>query len=339
MNNFKKVGLSALARTLASLSAQAGELAVTGSAEISYVQRDNDEITGNPIGMNKNIAFKGSGELDNGNSWSMALYNGDAQTLTSSNIKLDMGSMGSIEADFGAGGVGLDALDDKMPNAYEEPWDSGAGAGFSTVTGVHGSGTLQYSLPVDLLGAGSTIKVAYSPRVDGGGLQADKGNSGLVSAKGSGTDIVITMAPAEGLSIFAGYSSVDGEVGDKSEDTNSHAVGTTYAAGGLTVGVQTSRAYHVEKASATGTNYYDNIAYGVSFAVNDNLTLSYGSHDSERTFGGANTAAVEMETASMQISYNMGGATLAIAHTEVDNSAYSSGTSRDANVIALNLVF
>ena len=60
MNKLKKVGLSALAGTLASLSAQAGELAVTGSAEISYVQRDGDEITGTPIGMKKNIGFAGS---------------------------------------------------------------------------------------------------------------------------------------------------------------------------------------------------------------------------------------------------------------------------------------
>ena len=339
MNKLTKVGLTALCGSLVSVTAaNAGAISVAGGAGVTWTTEEAT-VDGNPIGMKSNLTFSGSGEMDNGNTWSMALYNGDAQTLTSSNIKMDMGSLGSIEADFGAGGVGLDALDDKMPNAYEEPWDSGAGAGFSTVSGVHGSGTLQYTLPVDLLGAGSSIKVAYSPQVDGGGLQADKGNSGIVSGKGSGTDIVITMAPAEGLSVFAGYSSVDGTVGDKAEDTNSHAYGFTYAAGGVTVGAQASRAYHVEKASATGTNYYDNVAYAVSFAVNDNLTLSYGSHDSERTFGGANTAAVEMETASMQISYNMGGATLAIAHTEVDNSTYSAGTSRDANVIALNLVF
>ena len=41
MNKLKKIGLSALAGTLASLSAQAGELTVSGSAEISYTQRDN----------------------------------------------------------------------------------------------------------------------------------------------------------------------------------------------------------------------------------------------------------------------------------------------------------
>ena len=74
MNNLKKVGLSALAGTLAALSAQAGEMTVTGSAEISYTQRDNDEITGNPIGMNKNIAFAGSGELDNG--WTVSISQG-----------------------------------------------------------------------------------------------------------------------------------------------------------------------------------------------------------------------------------------------------------------------
>ena len=64
MDKFKKIGLSALAGTLATLSAaQAGSLAVSGSAEISYVQRDSNEVTGNPLGMNKNIGFDGSGEI------------------------------------------------------------------------------------------------------------------------------------------------------------------------------------------------------------------------------------------------------------------------------------
>ena len=59
MNNLKKIGLSALAGTLASLSAQAGEMSVTGSAELTYVQRNSDEITGNPLGTKKNIGFSG----------------------------------------------------------------------------------------------------------------------------------------------------------------------------------------------------------------------------------------------------------------------------------------
>jgi len=338
MNKLTKIGLTALCGSLVSVTAaNAGAITIAGGAGVTWTTEEAT-VDGNPIGMKSNLTFGAAGEMDNGNTWSAAMYNGDAQTLTSSNIKLTMGGLGSIEADFGAGGVGLDALDDKMPNAYEEPWDSGAGTGFTTVSGVHGSGTLQYSLPVDMLGAGSTIKVAFSPRVDGGGLQADKGNSGLVSGKGSGTDIVITMAPAEGLSVFAGYSDVEGQTGD--DDTSSHAYGATFAVGGVTLGAQASRAYYdTTFTGGNATAYYDNVAYAVSFAVNDNLTLSYGSHDSDRVMTGANSSTVAMEAASMQISYNMGGATLAIAHTEVDNSAYSSGTSRDANIVALNLVF
>ena len=67
MNNLRKIGITALAGTLASVSAaQAGSMSVTGTAELSYVQKDSTELTGNPIGMGKDITFKGSGELDNG---------------------------------------------------------------------------------------------------------------------------------------------------------------------------------------------------------------------------------------------------------------------------------
>ena len=71
MNRLKKVGLSALAGSLAALSAQAGELAVSGSMEVTYVSKDGSEVTGNPLGTNKGMSFKGSGELDNGYTVSM----------------------------------------------------------------------------------------------------------------------------------------------------------------------------------------------------------------------------------------------------------------------------
>jgi hypothetical protein len=45
MNNLKKVGLTALAGSLVAVSAQAGEMAVTGSANVSYVHGKNVKVS------------------------------------------------------------------------------------------------------------------------------------------------------------------------------------------------------------------------------------------------------------------------------------------------------
>ena len=42
MTNIKKLGLSALAGSLVAVSAQAGEIAVTGSANVTYVTGKDD---------------------------------------------------------------------------------------------------------------------------------------------------------------------------------------------------------------------------------------------------------------------------------------------------------
>ena len=128
MDNLKKIGLSALAGTLASLSAQAGEMAVTGSAEVSYVQRDNDEITGNPIGMNKNIGFAGSGELDNGWTVSVSQNLTDAFGFSTGSLTIGMGSLGTIIVDQDSGADIGSALDNVVPTAFEEA-DAGLATG------------------------------------------------------------------------------------------------------------------------------------------------------------------------------------------------------------------
>jgi len=64
MNKFTKIGLSALCGSLASISAaNAGSLEVLGSAQATWMSKSN-LVTGNPIGMNTGLTFKGSGELD-----------------------------------------------------------------------------------------------------------------------------------------------------------------------------------------------------------------------------------------------------------------------------------
>ena len=120
MNRLKKVGLSALAGSLAALSAQAGELAVSGSMEVTYVSRDSSEVTGNPLGTNKGMSFKGSGELDNG--YTVSMTHSILDTLggiSSSVLSMTLGDLGSIAIHDGSAGP-LAAIDNVMPTAYEE---------------------------------------------------------------------------------------------------------------------------------------------------------------------------------------------------------------------------
>ena len=136
MNKLTKVGLTALAGSLAAVAgANAGSLSVSGGSDITWMSKTGnstsaaDAMTGNPVGWKNNLTFTGSGELDNGISWTANAYNSDAQALTSSNISFDLGGMGALLVDNGAGGAGLDALDDKMPTAWEETHGAGLDSG------------------------------------------------------------------------------------------------------------------------------------------------------------------------------------------------------------------
>ena len=67
MNKLKKIGLTAIAASLASVSAHAVDLSVSGGASLSYTSNGNGgATTGNPWGMSDTANFAASGELDNG---------------------------------------------------------------------------------------------------------------------------------------------------------------------------------------------------------------------------------------------------------------------------------
>ena len=93
------MGLTALAGSLVAVSAQAGELSVSGSANMTY-KTNSGIYMGTGIGSDKSSAWSmsGSGELDNG--WTIAHDNlalTDAfKPFRLTNTKLTMGSMGSI---------------------------------------------------------------------------------------------------------------------------------------------------------------------------------------------------------------------------------------------------
>ena len=84
--------------------------------------------------------------------------------------------------------------------------------------------------------------------------------------------------------------------------------------------------------------YYENNAFGLTFAVNDNLSVSYGEHESQQQ-DFAN--AVTTTSKSLQLAYSMGGATIKVAESEVENASYSSAAANDkeGRTIALTLAF
>jgi outer membrane protein OmpU len=331
MNKLKVIGVSALCGSLAAISAQAGEMTVAGGATASYMTKDN-AVTGQPLGMATNLTFTGTGELDNGNTFQVDIAHDDQNTWSAADISLDVAGIGTFTFDQG-GGTGLDRLDDKMPTAWEESYDGGQGSNIVTVTGAGGGTDIEWTLDSGMLPDGMSAYISYAPEADGAKVN-DKATGGTDNGVGFGYDVVIEHSGlADGLNVFAGYSNIESDFGN---DQEQYAVGLTYAVGSITMGAQ----YSEDSLGRVGTDYYENFAYGISFQVNDDLSLSYGAHKSEKGMGGGDTA-VELETTSLQLAYTYGGATIKVAKSDVENAQYSTAAKNDydVNLVALSLAF
>jgi len=339
MNKLTKIGVSALCGSLASVSSvYAGALEVVGGATATWANTES-ESTGNPIGLSSGMTFKGSGELDNGTTFTLTLTNADQAAYSAGNIQLVTPGLGTITIDQGAGGTGIDRYDDMMPTAWEETTGTSLGTGLQTAGGIGSNANIDWTLPSGFFPDGMTVAVAYTPRAQGLGAN-DKGTAGSSNEQlGKGYDIAVEHTGlADGLKLFGGFSTIEGN-GALMGDATQHILGATYAVGMVTVGYQYSMD---DKGSTQATTAaYENQAFGISFAVNDDLTLSYGEHKSERSVTTAVTADVENTARSLQVSYTMGGMSIKLAESSVDNGNYVTGGTKDLDgtTVALSLAF
>ena len=341
MNKLTKLGVSALCGSLAAVSAaHAGSMTVSGGATVTHTS-NTGAVTGSPLGMSSGITFTGSGELDNGNAvgYTVAMDDGLA-ALSAAQISLDMAGIGKISFDQG-GGTGLDRLDDEMPSAWNVPTSTGLGSGIVIATGAGNSTDIELAVSSDIMPEGMSAYFSWNPRA-GGGTGGDKTSSGD-TGKGQGWDMVVrSTGIADGLDVFAGYSVIEqaGETAGTNTqgDNTAYVVGAKYAIGSVTLGYQYMRD-NKQSSTATGTRYYENDHYGIAFNVSDDLSISYGETKSTRAQQG--TVANEAKASSIQLSYTMGGATIAIAENSVDNASYVSTTTqdKDGTTIALTLAF
>ena len=330
MDNIKKIGLTALAGSLVAVSAaNAGALSVSGGAKFGYAASDGNEdleTDGNRFGMQKLISFSGTGELDNGNTISLTHNMAVTGSLSTSVLKYDMGDMGSLTYSEDSGDVGIGKIDDIMPTAEEEVTngidaDTASGANEALVGKVDGGMTgFNYVYTMDM----ATIQLGYSPKTTSG--NNDDGSNSGSGGKKSSTSIAITATPMDGLTVFGGT----GDKGTGTQEDDHDTYGLKYAFGPITVGYQHSEI----DFAATTSNDLETDMFGVSFQVNDDLSISYGEQDTE-----AETSSVEQEVSGMSVAYSMGSISIAAHANEGKNIANQTANESTHTEISINFAF
>jgi len=335
MNNLKKIGLTALAGSLAAVSANAIEMSVSGNTSVSYTSATTQTAAagaqgpgGQAIGVDTGISFTGSGELENGFTVKTfaALDDGRANTLSSSQLTLGMGSLGTVvfAQQFGSAANGIDHM---VPRVKEEAFDQAGGSvlqGFGRSTA---EGTVTYKSPsVDLAGVSMSIGLDYDPAAGGASDDHDATTGKTAGSAGSGTGAVIKFVSDMGLTVGAGVENISGQgVEADKENTTAYAL---YTMGPVSVGYQ---AYYLDNGSggagsvAQGADY-DGDAMSIAFNVNDNLSLGYGEINETKKSIMA-TAATDRDIKSFTAAYSAGGMALTIQQTDTDNYALAAAAS------------
>ena len=293
MTNLKKIGLTALAGSLAVTGfAQAGELSVNGTALMEYQSSSSATTSTDTFGQTASITFSGSGELDNGNTVSFMQVTNNA--ITSQSVTLDMGDMGTVSmASLNLAGIGT--IQDMVPNGGEQPWDD---------IGTHGTPQQGVASPH----AGN--RLGYSNTMGGAIVSA-----AINYEQNSPTTSMAVQLPnlVEGLNIGAGIAS-DASAAGVEDDIETMYV--KYTMGSVSVGYQTT---DVDVTAANSD--IERTAYGISFSVNDNLSIGYGISDTEFEA----TPTVDEENTGIGIAYTSGGMKLGIINNTKDNAGGATG--------------
>jgi len=302
MDKIRKLGLTALAGSMVATSVAAADLSVTGSYSWSW-----DSVKGgigNPMSMGDSVTFSASGETDQG--WGATanweLDNGafDDQWLT-----LDFGDGGALQyggASKGGRGVGLVA--DYVPAADSAVYTltSTAGAEYGVARGASGNNNLSHQITV------GDVKI---------GAEIHKG-------AGTSTSWGVQYTGIDNFTIGVGQSNIDpSSTGTSDSDT----IGVKYVIGGITLG------YQVTEVDLTAS---DEAAthYGASFAINDDLTISYGKQSVE-----IQGKADDETNSGFSASYTMGSMSFAGYVNKTESIAGASGSDEEKKGITISLAF
>jgi len=305
MNNLKKIGLTALAGSLVASSAYAGALSVSGSAAVKYQSKGPERVTGNPFSDSNGITFSGGGELENGMTVGVSYTMTDA-AFSTSNVTLDMGDTGKLAFGHDSAHGGIDTIKDMMPTAGEQVYDDVDGTD-EGVTDLGADPSLYYSIDM----SGMTISASYARTGLGTdnsvAIVANELVDGATFGIGTGTNVISNTSEDDLTTVFA-----------------------TYATGPMTFGVQLSE---IDKTAANSD--VDREHASLSFAVNENLSISYGISNVKYE----SSSKSDEESSGFSASYTMGGMTLGAVANKTDSLLGTAGTDREFTEVSLSFAF
>jgi outer membrane protein OmpU len=325
MNNIKKIGLTALAASLVSTSAFAGEMTVTGSASMTAEGYSSTAMNaGTGFSMGNQLTFSGSGELDNGLtvSLSFVLDQGDDATTVaptsgtkhsaggpfdSHSVTVSSDAMGTLVF---AGEGGSSAASSIDTTAAGDVWDSfdgkvggvGGIAGVAVADSGPGDNAFFYTLPsmVD----GLAVNASYKPQ-----------GTGADSALGYG----VAYTGVEGLAVHYATTDIEGATTLLSGDQT--VLKATYAYGPVTVGY--SKAEY-DLGTTDGSTDQDTTSYAVSYTVSDAISVTYGTEEIDK-----GSVTTDAEYDKISASYTAGGMTITATMADGENVAHGTATNQD----------
>jgi outer membrane protein OmpU len=317
MNNFKKIGLTALAGSLVATSvAYAGALEATGSAEMKMTN-NSQSAAGKSIGMANNIYFKGAGETDGGLNVALSFELDDgsnsdgtaAGVWDNHSVSVGNDAFGTVTVHGHGGSNSASALDGTAAGDF---WDNTLGISSTNTpqSAASGNGLVVYTLPtmVDGLSAG----VSYA--------SAGENNDGS-------TAYGVTYAGVEGLSVSFGKGNNEATA---AVDIDQTIMKASYAYGSFTFAASNNDYDHT-----TGTKDQEVRSYSLAYTLTDSISLKYGEETIEKA---GQTSDIEVE--GITASYTSGGMTAALTSIEATNVDHSStGTDNDNEFWKISLSF
>jgi len=332
MTNIKKIGLSALAGALAMTSAQAASVTVSGETQISYTKGGGYQNTGNPLGQSNELTFAASGELDNG--VTVAYKRTTTDAFAANDSELVFGNILGGTLAMQSTGSPLDGIDNKTPTAFK---DAEALVGSITdVGGANGDFGIRYTLS-DVAGSGFKLDYNYVPKHGTGDAAGDTGMSGGGEGNTDAHDVVLTGAVpgVDGLNIGVGYARKNYSWAQTGlSDYHAATAYLTYAYGPVTLGYQQG----VREDGPLGNQGYKNEYFGISYAVSDDLSVSYNRTEANK-LSNQLTTRIEQDWDSISASYSMGGMTINVADSDCGNCSFTTARSQSETTVVLSVAF